>query len=73
MDTMLLATRVPFKTGSPGAYVYAFRSGGDGVGHGGSNGGKATLEVTEYLLASSASQIIYLVDLANSMEVDVPF
>lgn len=53
--------------------VYAFRSGGDGVGHGGASGGKATLEVTEYLLAVCASQIIYLVDLANSMEVDVPF
>ncbi|MFM0358981.1 hypothetical protein PQR12_36290 [Paraburkholderia nemoris] len=53
--------------------VYAFRSGGEGVGHGGANGGKATLEVTEYLLAVCASQIIYLVDLANSMEIDVPF
>ncbi|UOB56595.1 hypothetical protein MRS60_05695 [Burkholderia pyrrocinia] len=53
--------------------VYAFRSGGDGVGHGGANGGKATLEVTEYLLALCASQIIYLVDLENSMEVDIPF
>ncbi len=53
--------------------VYAFRSGGDGVGHGGANGGKATLEVTEYLLAVCASQIIYLVDLENSMEVDIPF
>jgi hypothetical protein len=53
--------------------VYAFRSGGDGVGHGGANGGKATLEVTEYVLALCAAQIIYLVDLANSLEVDVPF
>ena len=53
--------------------VYVFRSGGDGVGHGGANGGKATLEVTEYVLAVCASQIIYLVDLENSMEVDVPF
>lgn len=53
--------------------VYAFRSGGDGVGHGGASGGKATLEVTEYILAVCASQIIYLVDLANGMEVDVPF
>lgn len=53
--------------------VYAFRSGGDGVGHGGANGGKATLEVTEYLLAVCASQIIYFADLANSMEVDVAF
>lgn len=53
--------------------VYAFRSGGEGVGHGGANGGKATVEVTEYLLAVCASQVIYLVDLANSLEVDVPF
>ena len=53
--------------------VYAFRSGGDGVGHGGASGGKATLEVTEYILAVCASQIIYLVDLANSMEPEVPF
>lgn len=53
--------------------VYAFRSGGDGVGHGGANGGKATADVCEYLLAVCASQIIYLVGLANSMEVDVPF
>ncbi len=53
--------------------VYAFRSGGDGVGHGGASGGKATLEVTEYILAVCASQIILLVDLANGMEVDVPF
>lgn len=53
--------------------IYAFRSGGDGVGHGGANGGKATLEVTEYVLAVCASQIIYLVDLANALEPDVPF
>lgn len=53
--------------------VYAFRSGGDGVGHGGATGGKATSEVTEYLLALCASQVIYFVDLANSMEVDVAF
>lgn len=53
--------------------VYAFRNGGDGVAHGGATGGKATLEVTEYILALCASQIIYLVDLANGLEVDVPF
>lgn len=53
--------------------VYAFRNGGDGVAHGGATGGKATVEVTEYILAVCASQIIYLVDLANAMEVDVPF
>lgn len=53
--------------------VYAFRSGGNGVGHGGANGGSATPEVTEYILALCASQIIYFVDLGNSMEVDVAF
>lgn len=53
--------------------TYAFRSGGDGVGHGAANGGKATPEVTEYILAVSASQIIYLVDLANSLKREVPF
>lgn len=53
--------------------VYAFRSGGDGIGHGGASGGSATLEVTEYVLAVCASQIIYFVDLANSTDVEVPF
>lgn len=53
--------------------IYAFRSAGDGVAHGGATGGKATLEVTEYILAVCAAQIIYLVDLANSMEPEVPF
>lgn len=53
--------------------IYAFRSGGDGVGHGGASGGKATLEVTEYVLAVCAAQIIYLVDVSNGMEPDVPF
>ncbi|MEH6462136.1 hypothetical protein [Chitinimonas sp. JJ19] len=53
--------------------IYAFRSGGEGIGHGGTQGGKATLEVTEYVLALSASQIIYLVDIANASDIDVPF
>ena len=53
--------------------VYAFRSGGDGVGHGGATGGKASLEVSEYIVAVCASQIIYFIDLANAMDVDVPF
>lgn len=53
--------------------VYGFRNGGDGIAHGGSTGGRATLEVAEYILAVAASQIIYLVDLANGLESDVPF
>lgn len=53
--------------------VYAFRNGGDGVAHGGTTGGKATPEITEYILAVCASQIILMVDIANAMEDDVPF
>lgn len=53
--------------------IYGYRSGGDGVGHGGASGGSATAEVAEYVLAVCASQIIYLVDVSNSQEKDVPF
>jgi hypothetical protein len=53
--------------------IYAYRSGGDGVGHGGTEGGPATVEVAEYVLAVCASQIIFLVDVCNSQEVDIPF
>jgi len=53
--------------------VYAHRSGGDGVGHGGTSGGAATAEVAEYMLAVCASQVIYWVDLANAQEGEVPF
>lgn len=53
--------------------IYGYRNGGEGVGHGGASGGAATVEVAEYVLAVCASQIIYLVDLANSQEKEVPF
>lgn len=53
--------------------IYAYRSGGDGVGHGGAAGGAATPEVAEFVLAVCASQIIYLVDVSNAQENDVPF
>jgi hypothetical protein len=53
--------------------IYAFRNGAEGVAHGGATGGKASIEVTEYVLAVCASQIIYLVDLANTLEGDIPF
>lgn len=53
--------------------IYAYRSGGNEVGHGGAAGGVATPEVAEYVLAVCASQIIYLVDISNSQENDVPF
>jgi hypothetical protein len=53
--------------------MYAFRSGGEGVGHGGAAGGAVTKELAEYSLALAASQIVLLVDLAAAMEPDVPF
>lgn len=49
--------------------IYAYRSGGDGIGHGGSAGGIATAEVTEYVLAVCASQIIYFVDISAQNDV----
>jgi AbiJ N-terminal domain 4 len=53
--------------------IYAFRSGGEGIGHGGATGGVATQEITEYVLSVCASQIIYFVDLYASLNPDVPF
>jgi hypothetical protein len=50
--------------------LYAFRSGGDGVGHGGSTGGAATQDIAEYVLAMAASQIILLTDLASAQPED---
>jgi hypothetical protein len=53
--------------------LYGFRSGGDGVSHGGAAGGAATKELAEYSLAVAASQIVLLVDLAMALEPDIPF
>ena len=53
--------------------LYGFRSGGQGVGHGGATGGAATKELAEYALAVAASQIVLLVDLHAALEADVPF
>lgn len=53
--------------------LYGFRNSGQGVGHGGTDGGPATKELAEYALAVAASQIVLLVDLAASSEPDVPF
>lgn len=53
--------------------IYAYRSGGDGIGHGGSSGGIATAEVTEYVLAVCASQIIYFVDISAEQDDHIAF
>jgi hypothetical protein len=53
--------------------LYGFRSGGEGIGHGGATGGAATAGLAEFALASSASQIILLLEIANKREEEIPF
>jgi hypothetical protein len=53
--------------------IYAFRNGAEGVAHGATTGGKVSSEVAEYVLAMCASQIIYLVDLSNGLDGEIPF
>lgn len=43
------------------------------MGHGGAEGGVATLEVAEYVLAVCASQIIFLFDVAKQQDKEIPF
>jgi len=65
--------KLPKTLGQTISALYGFRSGGEGVGHGGATGGEVTAYVAEYILAVSASQIIYLVDLADAQGADIPF
>lgn len=51
--------------------LYGYRNSGEGVGHGGSSGGRVTKELAEYSLALASSQIVLLVDLAS--EPEIPF
>jgi hypothetical protein len=51
--------------------LYGFRSGGEGVAHGGTTGGAATSDLAEYVLGVAASQIILLVDVANLQEDEI--
>ncbi len=53
--------------------LYAYRGAGDGVSHGGSDGGKATQAIAEYALGLAASQIILLYEVASEAEANVPF
>jgi len=64
---------VPKALGQTLAGLYGFRSGGEGVGHGGTGGGEVTAVIAEYALAVAASQIILLVDIAKAQEPEVPF
>lgn len=53
--------------------LYGFRNTGEGVSHGGTDGGKATRYIAEYALSLAASQIILLHEFASAAETDVPF
>lgn len=55
------------------AKLYAFRGSGTGVSHGGSKGGAVTPEITEYVLATSASQIVLLYRFFQTTEPEIPF
>lgn len=52
--------------------LYGFRGSGEGVSHGAASGGVVTVELSEYVLAVAASQIVLLADLARGDE-DPPF
>jgi hypothetical protein len=53
--------------------LYGFRGSGEGIAHGGGDGGAVNAELAEYVLGVAASQIILLVDVAKANEPDVPF
>jgi hypothetical protein len=53
--------------------LYGFRSGGQGVGHGGATGGAVTKEIAEYVLATASSQIVFLFDFSAAIEQEPPF
>ena len=52
--------------------LYAFRNSGEGVSHGATSGDLVTAQLSEYVLAVAASQIILLADLIKEIE-DPPF
>lgn len=73
VKAMIQSQLLPKAIGQTMSGLYGFRSGGDGIGHGGSTGGAATVELAEFAIASSASQIILLLEIANKREEEIPF
>ena len=52
--------------------LYAFRNSAEGVSHGFTSGDVVTAEVTEYVLAVAASQVLLMADLVKETE-EPPF
>jgi hypothetical protein len=65
--------RFPKQVGDTIVGLYAYRSGGDGITHGATNGGSATRALAEYALALAASQVILLHEVASEDTVEIPF
>ena len=63
---------LPKTIGQTFAGLYAFRNGGEGVSHGATSGGVVTTELSEYVLSTAASQIIFLTELSRGDE-EPPF
>jgi hypothetical protein len=63
---------LPKTVGQTFSGLYGFRNSGEGVAHGAASGGVVTAELSEYILATAASQIIFLADLAKTDE-EPPF
>ncbi len=63
---------LPKSIGQTFSGLYAFRSSGEGVSHGAASGGAVTAELSEYVLGTAASQIVFLADLASAAE-EPPF
>ena len=53
--------------------LYVFRGAGQGVSHGGANGGVVTAPVAELALSTAAAYITYLADVKAARDADVPF
>lgn len=53
--------------------IYALRGSANGVSHGAASGGEVSPEISEYVMAVCAAQIVLLVSLAPAETDDVPF
>lgn len=63
---------LPKTIGQTFSGLYGFRNSGEGVAHGAASGGTVTAELSEYILGTAASQILFLADLAKNDE-EPPF
>ena len=63
---------IPRAIGKTFGGLYVFRNSAEGVSHGSSSGDVVTPEITDYILAMAASQVLLLTELAAETD-DPPF